>query len=92
MALQFLANIKMHEINIDGLKKFEVEYDERGNIKVSAQRTHVDVVNMCSLRAYPALSLANVAKKWVSARVWARSAMPMTTLWLKASLQAWNVS
>ena len=31
--LQFLANIKMHEINIDGLKKFEVEYDERGNIK-----------------------------------------------------------
>ena len=33
LALQFLANIKMHEINIDGLKKFEVEYDERGNIK-----------------------------------------------------------
>ena len=23
----------MREINIDGLKQFEVEYDERGNIK-----------------------------------------------------------
>ena len=33
LALQFLANIKMHEINIDGLKKFEVEYDDSGGIK-----------------------------------------------------------
>ena len=33
LALQFLANIAMNEINLDGIKKFEVEYDERGGIK-----------------------------------------------------------
>ena len=33
LALQFLANIAMNEIDMDGIKKFEVEYDERGGIK-----------------------------------------------------------
>ena len=42
---------------------------------------------------YTSIAFGNrLPRKWVCTRPWGQWAMPMTTRWLKASLQAWNVS
>jgi len=42
---------------------------------------------------YTSIAFGNrLPRKWVCARPWGQWEMPMTTRWLKASLQAWNVS
>ena len=42
---------------------------------------------------YTSIAFGNrLPGKWVRARPWGQWEMPMTTRWLKASLQAWNVN